>query len=336
MRLLPLLALLAALAPLTAHAGEVLERVRRNDVVRCAAPPDAPGFNVTEQRNAPRGLDVDICRAVAAAVLGDGDKMVFVSLPPTQRAEALASGAADLLARDAPASLTRSFSPASVQVGTSFHTGLGFMVRTATNIRSAESFDGAIVCIRRDADVLRSFNALMNARSFRTEIVEFDSMAEALRAFFTNRCDVIIGQQLDLAAARAKTDFPAYFRLTSTYMTMDAWGPVVARGDAQWEAIVRWTMHALVAAEVLGVSQLNISETVTSRDRAVRRLLGAEGNLGERLGLPADWVVRVIQAVGNYGEIYERYFGNSQPMAIERGPNDLWFRGGMMTAPQFQ
>jgi general L-amino acid transport system substrate-binding protein len=335
MRLLTALLLILLLAA-PAQAGPVLERVLRDRIVRCAAPPDAPGFNITESRSSPRGFDVDLCRAVAAAVLGDPEKLIFVSLPPAGRATALANGTADLLARDAVATLSRSIAPEPIQVGTTFNTGIGFMVRTATNIRSIEGLDGAVVCMRRDAETARLLAQAMSAKGFRYELAEFDSQAETFRAFFGNKCDVVMANILDLAAARGRTDYPNFYRITATYLTMESWGPVVARGDAEWAQIVRWTVHALIAAEVVGVSQYNINETVTSRERPVRRLLGAEGNLGQLLGLEPDWVVNVIRAVGNYGEIYDRHFGPSSVMNIERGPNDIWFRGGMLTAPAFQ
>lgn len=339
MRLLPTLLLsllLTAPAFTPAWAGPVLERVLRDRVVRCAAPPDSPGFNITESRSTPRGLDVDICRAVAAAVLGDADKMVFVSLPPTGRATALANGTADLLARDSVASLTRSVAPEPIQVATTFQSGIGFMVRTATNIRSIEAFEGATVCMRRDPEAARLLTLAMSSKGFSYIPAEFDSQAETFRAFFTNKCDVVMANVLDLAAARGRIDYPNFYRITATYLTMESWGPVVARGDPEWAQIVRWTIHALVAAEIVGVSQFNIGEAVTSRERPVRRLLGADGNLGALLGLEPDWVVRVIRAVGNYGEIYDRHFGSGTPINIDRGPNDIWYRGGMLSAPLFQ
>ncbi len=335
MRLLSALLLTVLLVP-PAWAGPVLERVLRDRVVRCAAPPESPGFNITESRSSPRGMDVDICRAVAAAVLGDADKMVFVSLPPTGRATALAQGTADLLARDAVASLSRSATPEAVQVANSFHSGIGFMVRTATNIRSIETFEGATICMRRDPETARLLAVAMSSKGFSYTPSEFDSQAETFRAFFTNKCDVVMANVLDLATARGRTDYPNFYRITATYLTMESWGPMVARGDAEWAQIVRWTIHALVAAEVVGVSQFNISEAVTSRERPVRRLLGADGNLGALLGLEPDWVANVIKAVGNYGEIYERHFGTGTTMSIDRGPNDIWYRGGMLSAPLFQ
>jgi general L-amino acid transport system substrate-binding protein len=335
MRILFALVALALLSP-PAFAGEVLDRVRHNDIVRCAAPPEVPGFAMPEGKTGYNGFDVEFCRAVAAAVLGDATKMQFFALPPGPRIAGLKDGSLDVLARDTVSSLARAFDPDLLTVGDSFYTGIGFLVRSQTNIRSIEALDGANFCLRRDPEIGWLLSTQMNNRGFVFRVSEFDRQAEAIRAFFTNKCDALVGNVPDLAAARSRTDNPAYYRITGSLLTLESFGPVVLRSDAQWSEIVHWTLQALIAAEGLNVSQQNLKDAVTRRDRAVRRLLGRDGNPWEKLGLPADWVEKTVAAVGNYGEIFERHLGTSTPMGLSRWPNDIWFRGGVLTAPAFQ
>lgn len=334
MRLAPLLLVLLFCTP--ALAGGVLDRVRRDDVVRCAAPPEQLGFAMPEGRTGNSGFDVDLCRAIAAAVLGDGGKSQFYPLPATPRLAGLKDGTLDVLTRDTAITLSRSFDAEVQPVAVSFYTGLGIMFRAQTNILSLEALDGASICLRRDPDTTRILAAQMALRGFKYRAIEADSFAEATRAFFANKCDALLGNQLDLATARTRTDNPGSYRVASSLLTLDSYGPVVARGDPQWAEIVRWTLHALIAAETLNVSQLNLKDAVESRDRAVRRLLGREGDPGAPLGLKPDWVANVIAAVGNYGDIFDRNLGPAASLGLARGLNEIWFRGGMLNAPTFQ
>ncbi len=334
MRLLALLLLALGLAH-AARAGEVLDRVRQNDVVRCAAPPEQLGFAMPEGRTGYSGFDVDFCRAVAAAALGDASKMQFFALPAAPRAAALKDGTIDVVARDTPITLTRLLDPELLPVGASFSTGLGFMIRAQANILTIEGLDGASFCLRRDPEVARVFGTQMNVRNFKFRLIESDSYAEAVRGFYANKCDALLGNVPDLATARSRTDSPAFWRIGLTLFTLESYGPTVLRSDPQWAAIVRYTLTALVAAENNNVSQRNLKEALTSRDRAVQRLLGREADPGAPLGLPATWVEKVVGAVGNYGEMYDRNLGVGTPLGLARWPNDMWFRGGVLTAPAF-
>ncbi len=319
----------------TAHAGEVLDRVRQNDSVRCSAPPEQPGFAMPEGKTGYAGFDVEICHAIAAAVLGDASKIQFFPLPPAPRLAGLRDGTLDVLARDTPITLARYFDPDLVSAGDSFFTGVGFMVRSQTSLRSLESLDGANLCMRRDPDTLRLLSIQMTTRGFLFRFTEFDSQAEAKRAFFSAKCDALVGMVSDLATARSRTDNPNYYRITASLMTLESYGPVVLRRDAQWADIVRWTLRAMIGAESINVSQLNIKDAVDRKDRSVRRLLGRDGNSWQPLGLSNDWVEKVITQVGNYGEIFDRHLGTATPMGLSRWPNDLWFRGGVLTSPAF-
>lgn len=332
MRALILLLGLLLLAP-AARAGQVLDRVRQNDVVRCAAAPEQPGFAMPEGRTGYNGFDVDICRAVAAAVLGDPGKMQFTPLAGAARLAALKDGTIDLDARSGPTTLSRALDPELLPVGTSFRTGLGFMVKAQTNIVTFEALNSANFCLRRDPETHRLLTDELTVRNFKFRLSEFDSFAEALRNFYAARCDALVGQVVDLATARVRTDNPAYYRIGRTYLTLDEYGPVVLRADAQWAEIVRWTLQALIATEAANVSKFNLQASFSSQDRHIRWLLGRDGDPGAPLGLPANWIARVLDAVGNYGEIYDRDIG---PLALPRGPNDMWFRQGTLTAPALQ
>lgn len=333
MRLILSLAVLLILAPATSRAGEVLERIRKAEMLRCAAAPEQLGFAMPEGRTGYTGFDVDFCKAVAAAILGDPGKMQFFALPPAPRAAALKDGSIDLVARDAPLSLTRGLDPDTIQAGALFHTGLGFMSRTQMNILTIEGLEGGTICLRRDVETARFFAAQMLARGVKLRTMESDSFAEAMRNFFANRCDAVLGNVYDLAVARARVDNQSSYKIGLTLLTLEAFGPIVPRGDAQFADIVRWTVNALIAAEIANVSQINLREALTSRDRTVRRLLGKDGNPGELLGLPANWVEKVVAAVGNYGDMFERNLGPNTPLGLARLPNDLWFRGGVLTSP---
>lgn len=317
-------------------AGEVFDRVKRNDVVHCAAPPEQPGFAMPEGKTGYSGFDVDLCRAIAAAMLGDPSKMQFTPLPLAPRISALKDGTIDVVARDIPITLTRSLDPDLQPVGASFHTGLGFMIRTQSNILTIETMNGANFCLRRDPEVARLLTQAMVTRNFKFRLNEFDSFAEAVRAFYTAKCDALVGPILDLAAVRARTDSPGYYRIGLTYLTLDHYGPLVARGDDRWANVVHWTLAALIASEAANVSQYNLREAFKSQEHSVRRLLGTEPGLPNSLGLAPNWVAKVIETVGNYGEIYDRNLGPGTPMALPRGPNDMWFRGGLLTSPSFQ
>lgn len=282
------------------------------------------------------GFDVDFCRAVAAAMLGDPAKMQFSPLPSAPRIAALKDGTIDVVARDTPITIARSLDPELQPVGVSFNTGLGFMIRTQSNILTIESMNGANFCLRHDPEVSRLLTLSMVTRNFKFRLNEFDSFAEAVRAFYTAKCDALVGPILDLAAARAHTDNPAYYRIGLTYLTLEQFGPLVARGDESWANVVRWTLLALIASEAANVSQFNLRESLQSPEHSVRRMLGTEPGLPNGLGLPNDWVRKILESVGNYGEIYDRNLGPTTALALPRGPNDIWFRGGLLTAPTFQ
>ncbi|MBR0679584.1 amino acid ABC transporter substrate-binding protein [Roseomonas eburnea] len=321
---------LAVAAP-AAEAGPVLDRIRANNTLRCGVGGSLAGFSLPDSRGEWRGLDVDYCRALAAAVLGDPRRVTFVPVTLQTRFTALSSGEVDVLARDTVMTFSRDVNLGIVFVGVNFYTGTGVMVRRASGVTRMEQLDGATICASQGGSNLPEVGDFLRARNKPFTPLTFDRFAIVLEAFFAGRCDAVTAGAADLAAAvSVQVPNPQDFLVLPEVLSRDPYGPSVARGDMEWFSIARWTLAALVEAEERGVTRANARDQArTATDPALKRLLGTEDNLGGMLGLPRDWVVRVIEAVGNYGEIYDRNFGPETPINLHRGQNNVVSRGGL-------
>lgn len=328
--LLAAAAFVAGLAA-AAQAGPVLDRVRANNTVRCGVGGSVAGFSLPDSRGEWHGLDVDYCRAIASAVLGDSRRVTFVPLTLQTRFTALSSGEVDVLARDTVWTLSRDVSLGIAFVGTSFYTGTGVMVRRASGVTRMDQLNGATICASQGGSNLPEVADFLRARNLSFTPITFDRFATVLEAFLGGRCDAVTAGAADLAAAvSVQVANPRDYLVLPEVLSRDPYGPAVARGDMEWFSIARWTLFALVEAEERGVTRANARQmAVNATDPALRRLLGTEENLGGMLGLPRDWVVRVIEAVGNYGEIYDRNFGQGTAVALDRGQNNVVSRGGL-------
>jgi general L-amino acid transport system substrate-binding protein len=335
-----LLALAGAAALLTvgaaehAQAGETLDAVKSRDSVRCGVNTGLAGFSIADAQGNWTGLDADYCRAIAAAVLGDAEKVDFVPLTAQQRFTALQAGEVDLLSRNTTWTLTRDASLGLHFAGVTFYDGQGFMVPNDLGVTSALELDGAEVCVQPGTTTELNLADYFRANEMTLNAVVIETFEQSLEAFFAGRCQVYTTDKSGLAAILANDapDPSAYVILPET-ISKEPLGPVVRRGDDDWFAIVKWVVYATVEAEEMGVTSENADDMrKDSTDPVVQRLLGVSGDMGQMLGVDNDWGYNVITQVGNYGEIFDRNVGPDTPLRLERGQNALWTNGGLMYA----
>lgn len=329
-----LAALLACLSG-AAHAGEILDVVKARDELRCGVSESIAGFSEQDARGRWRGFDADFCRAVAAAVLGDPDKVRFVPLRASTRFPALLSGRIDLLVRNTSWTLTREALLKVRFPGVLFYDGQGFLVPKASGIDSVDDLNGATVCVEKGTTHEQNLIDHFAARKLAVKPLVIDSSAGVAAAFFAGRCRAYTSDASQLAVVRAHAPGGAdNFTLLPERISKEPLGPVVQEGDAEWTTIVRWVLYSLIAAEEYGVTRANVDVMAQKSHGAAWRLVsGKDMRLARALGVRDDWVMRAVRAVGNYGEMYDRSFGDGSPIRIERGLNRLWTQGGLQYAP---
>jgi general L-amino acid transport system substrate-binding protein len=335
---LPILAAMAALVAQLVEAGPVLDKIRAQQVIRCGVGGSIAGFSILDSRGEWQGIDVDYCRALAAAVLGDPKKVSFVALSLQQRFTALQSGEIDVLARDTTQNFSRDVSLGIVFVGVNFYTGAGFIVRKDSGVTSTAQLNGATICISQGNSQLADLADHFRTRGMTYQLVQPERFADTLQAFLSGRCDTAVAGAADLAAAKAvQAPDPSKYIVLEQLLSRDPYSVSVARGDWEWFSIARWTLNGLFEAEERGITRANVRETAQgSKDPAVRRFLGADDDLGGLLGLKKDWMAKAIEAVGNYGEMYDRHFGPNTAINLPRGQNNLFSKGGLHYTPPFR
>lgn len=316
-----------------AQAGATLDGVQARGVLACGVNTGVAGFSQPDSQGTWRGLDTDICRAIAAAVLGDATKVRFVPLSGQQRFPALQSGEVDVLVRQTTATMGRDTTLGLRSVAINFYDGQGFLVRRDANIARAADLRGATVCVQQGSTTEGNLADWARAARIRIEPVLFERIDQVAIAFASGRCDALTTDVSQIAAVRSSFPQPADFVTLPDRISKEPLGPMVRRDDQEWFDVVRWTLNALVEAEELGITAANAA-TRRAADGApeVRRLLGADPVLGHGLKLSASWAFDAIRAVGNYGAIFERNVGAGTPLGMERGPNALWTAGGLMYA----
>ncbi|MGB1270544.1 MAG: amino acid ABC transporter substrate-binding protein, partial [Endozoicomonas sp.] len=283
-----------------------------------------------------KGIDVDFCRSVAAAVLGAADKVKFIPLTAKERFTALQSGEIDVLSRNTTWTLTRDGSLGLNFTGVSYYDGQGFMVKKELEVKSAKELDGASICIQSGTTSELNLADYFRANNMKYQPVVFDTSDGTAKGFDTGRCDVLTSDQSQLYALRTRLSKPDSAVVLPEVISKEPLGPVVRQGDDQWFNIVKWTLAAMINGEELGLSSGNISKKKDSKDPNVRRLLGVDGPKGKGLKLDDQWSLRVIEQVGNYEEVFTRNVGSESPLQIERGLNALWNDGGILYAPPFR
>ncbi len=330
-----IVALTAVGTSVPAIAGATLDAVRARGHLQCGVNTGLAGFSAPNSAGEWSGLDVDVCRAIAAAIFGNADAVRFIPLTAQQRFTALQAGEVDVLSRNTTWTLTRDTALGLNFAPTTFYDGQGFMVPRSANISSARELDGATVCVQTGTTTELNLADFFRTHEMTFEPVVIEQLDEVNAAFFAGRCDALTSDTSQLAAIRSSVaPNPENYVILPEVISKEPLGPAVRQGDDAFFDIVKWTVFALIEAEEKGLTQANVEQMrESSTDPTIRRLLGATPGMGEALGLDEAWAFNAIQAVGNYGEVFNRNVGPGTPLNLERGPNDLWTRGGLMYAP---
>lgn len=315
-----------------ADAGVTLAAVKDKGYVQCGVSQGLPGFSNPDATGEWTGLDVDFCRAVAAAIFSDATAVRFTPLSAKERFTALQSREIDLLSRNTTWTLDRDTSLGVNFAGVNYYDGQGLMVRKSVGVTDALELDGVTLCTNTGTTTELNVADFFRSNNLEYKILAFEKADEVVAAYNANRCDVYTTDVSGLAAQRLKLTDPDEHVILDTIISKEPLGPAVRQGDDQWLDIIRWTLNALVAAEELGVTAANIDDMKSSDNPQIKRLLGTEGAFGDALGLSNEWAYNAIKAVGNYGESFERNLGVNTPLGLARGQNALWTDGGLQYA----
>lgn len=323
------------LVALPAHAGKTLDAIKQRGQLICGTNPSLPGFAAADSQGNWTGLDVDVCKAVAATVLNDASKVKWVPLNASQRFAVLQSGEIDLLSRNTTWTLTRDASLGLHFTGVTYYDGQGFMVTKKSKISSAKQLKGATVCVQSGTTTEKNLTDYSKSAGLNIKPVVFDTQEATNKAYFAGRCQAYTTDASGLASVRNKeAGNPDDHVILPELISKEPLGPSVRRGDDEFFAIVKWVVFALIEAEEYGITQANVDQLkADSKDPVVQRILGTSEDTGKLLGLDKDWAYRAIKAVGNYGEIFERNVGPKSALKLPRGANNLWNKGGFMYAP---
>jgi general L-amino acid transport system substrate-binding protein len=327
----------AGLAASAAVAG-TMDDVKARGKLNCGVTTGLVGFAAPDANGEWQGFDVGVCRAVAAAVLGDPKAVEFVPTTGKTRFTALASGEIDMLARNTTWTFSRDVDLKFEFTGINYYDGQGFMAPKDLGVSSAKDLDGATVCIQTGTTTELNLADFFRSNNISYEPVPIETNAEAQQQYLAGACDVYTTDASGLAATRATFEDPSAHVVLPEIVSKEPLGPLVRHGDNDWGDVVRWSLNALIAAEELGVTSANIAElsSAPTNNPEVNRLLGTEGNLGEMLGLDAEWAKRAIMAGGNYGELFEKNIGENTPIGLARGLNAQWKNGGLIYTPPFR
>ncbi len=320
-----------------AASAATLDDVKARGKLNCGVSTGLVGFAAPDANGEWDGFDVGVCRAVAAATLGDPTAVEFVPTTGKTRFTALASGEIDMLARNTTWTFTRDVDLKFEFVGVNYYDGQGFMVPKELGVSSAKELDGATVCIQTGTTTELNLADFFRANNMSYEPVPIETNAEAQQQYLAGACDVYTTDASGLAATRATFEDPSAHVVLPEIVSKEPLGPLVRHGDQEWGDLVRWTLNALISAEELGITSANIEELSAGTDNPeINRILGTEGNLGEMLGLDAEWAKRAIMAGGNYGELFAKNIGESTPIGLARGLNAQWKDGGILYSPPFR
>ena len=316
------------------QAGATLDAVTKKGYVQCGISDGLPGFSYADSKGNYMGLDVDVCRAVAAAVFGDASKVRYSPLTAKERFTALQSGEVDILSRNTTWTSSRDAGLGLNFAGVNYYDGQGFLVNKSLGVTSAKELDGATVCIQAGTTTELNLADYFRANGHKYTPITYDTSDESATSLESGRCDVLTSDQSQLYAQRIKLGAPLDYVVLPEVISKEPLGPSVRQGDDEWFNIVRWSHFAMVGAEELGVTSANVEELAkTTKNPDVARMLGAEGEFGKDLKVPKDWVVKIIKQVGNYGESFDRNVGAGSDLKIERGLNAQWNKGGLQYAP---
>jgi len=335
-----IMAALAGLATLNftvdASAQTTLSAVKARDKVICGANGGRPGFSGLDSKGQWQGIDVDVCRAVAAATVGDANKTQFVKVTSQTRFTALQTSEVDILTANVSWTLKRDTSLGLDFAPPIFYDGQGLMVRKDLGVKSSKDLDGATICVEPGSTSEKMVADIFRANKLSYKPVVIEDRKELNNAFFNGRCDVHVQSVSGLSSGRATAAAnPDDYIILPEIHGKDPMGPVIRQGDAQWRDIVTWSVYAMMAAEEFGITSQNVDEMKKSTNADIARLLGSTDDLGKTLGLDKEWAYRIIKQVGNYGEVFEHTLGKGSPLKLDRGLNKQWKDGGLIYAPPF-
>jgi general L-amino acid transport system substrate-binding protein len=333
--LLAATAVAAAAVTAPAHAGKTLDAIKARGQLICGVNTGLAGFSAADSQGNWSGLDVDICRAIAASILGDGSKVKWVPLNAQQRFTALQSGEVDILSRNTTWTLTRDASLGMFFTNTTYYDGQGFMVPVKSKVTTAKQLKGQTVCVQSGTTTEKNLTDYSRANNLGIKPVVFEKVEAATGAYFAGRCVAYTTDASGLASVRNKeAKVPAEHVILPELISKEPLGPAVRRGDDEFFSIAKWVVFGLVEAEEYGITQANVDKMLAeSQDPVVMRILGKTEDTGKLLGLDKDWMVKALKATGNYGEIFERNVGPKSALGLPRGVNNLWSKGGIMYAP---
>jgi general L-amino acid transport system substrate-binding protein len=330
-----IVAALGAVLAAPAHAGKTLDAIKARGQVVCGVNTGLAGFGAADSNGKWTGLDVDVCRAVAAATLGDGEKVKYVPLNAQARFTALQSGEIDILSRNTTFTLTRDASLGLTQTAVTYYDGQGFMVPVKSKLKSAKQLKGQTVCVQSGTTTEKNLTDYSKANGLGIKPVVFEKLEAAEGAYFAGRCVAYTTDASGLASTRNKVaKNPADHIILPELISKEPLGPMVRRGDDEWTTIVKWVIYGLLEAEEYGITQANVDDLkANSKDPVVGRILGSTEDTGKLLGLDKEWMARAVKTTGNYGEIFERNVGPKSALQLPRGLNNLWNKGGVQYAP---
>ncbi|HRK19091.1 MAG TPA: amino acid ABC transporter substrate-binding protein [Hyphomicrobiaceae bacterium] len=313
--------------------AKTLDAVKARGQLICGVSTGLAGFSQPDDKGNWTGLDVDYCRAMAAAIFNDAKKVTFKPLSAKERFTALQSGEVDVLSRNTTWTITRDSSLGLSFAGVNYYDGQGFMVKKSLGVKSAKELKGASICVQTGTTTELNLADFFRANKLEYKTVVFEKNDEVVAAYDAGRCDAMTTDASGLYAERLRMKAPDEHVVLPEIISKEPLGPVVRQGDSQWLTIAKWVHNAMLNAEELGVTSKNVNEMANSTNPEIKRLLGKEGEFGKGIGLDNDWVVRIVSQVGNYGEVYDRNVGAGSRLKIDRGINKLWNAGGLQYAP---
>jgi general L-amino acid transport system substrate-binding protein len=317
----------------TAQQSNSLGAVKQRGQLSCGVHTGLPGFGAADDKGVWAGFDIDYCRAVAVAVLGDTSKIKYVPTTPKERFTALNSGEVDVLIRTTTWTLQRDSAQGLSFTGINYYDGQGFMVKKSLGVKRAKELAGASICVQTGTTTELNLADFFRTNNLQYKSVVFEKIDEAVAAYQAGRCDSYTTDQSGLYAARLLMQKPDDHIVLPDVISKEPLGPSVRQGDSQWFTIVKWVHFVMLNAEEAGITKANVDQMLTSTNPDIKRILGKEGDFGKGLGLDNEWAYRIIKQVGNYGEVFDRNIGASSRLKIERGINDLWTKGGLQYGP---
>ena len=310
-------------------SADTLDNIKSKGTLSCGVSTGIAGFSATDSSGQWKGLDVDMCKAVASAVFGDASKVKYVPLTAKERFTALQSGEIDMLSRSTTWTNTRDTSLGLNFAGVNYYDGQGFLVSKSIGVKSALELDGATVCIQAGTTTELNLTDYFKANKMTYKPITYDTSGQTIEGFKSGRCDVVTSDASQLYGLVLKVKDPSSVEVLPQIISKEPLGPVVRQGDDKWFNIVKWTHIAMLNAEEMGVTQANVDSMKNSKNPNIQRLLGDSGEAGKNLGLDAKWAYNIVKNVGNYGESFERNVGKDSPLKIARGLNNLWTNGGL-------